>query len=324
MSMTTAVAALAFTVGVPAALVGYLWVVERVLRRAGRRVAARLRPWAWLAPALVLLGVFLLYPFVNTVLLSTRDAVSQRSVGWDNYAYVLGSAEVRDSLRNNVLWVALLTLGCLAVGLLVAVLTDKVRYESAAKAVVVMPTAISFVAGAIIWRFMFDYRPPGLPQTGTLNAALTAVGGQPVAWLVDTRTNNAALIGVGVWMTAGFATVVLSAAIKGIPHELVEAARVDGAGPLQVFRYIVLPGLRPTLVVVATLLAISALKAFDIVYVLTNGNFGTNVIANVMYKELFVSRDYGHASAIAVLLVVLMLPVLVLNLAGARRREVPR
>jgi len=304
---TRVLAALAFTAAVPALVLGWLWLAGRVEGRLPRVV-----PWLWLAPALLPVGVFLAWPLANTVWLSLRDG------GLDNYRYLATSAEVHTALRNNLLWLVLLTGGCLLVGLVVAVLTDKVRYEAVAKAAVVLPTAIPFVAGAVIWRFMYQYRPPGLPQTGTLNAVLTAAGAGPVAWLVDTRTNNAALIGVGVWMTAGFATVILSAALKAVPPELHEAARIDGAGAWQAFRHVTLPELRPAIVVTATLVAVSAFKAFDIVYVMTNGNYRTDVIANLMYRQLFVDQDYGRASAIAVLLTLLAAPILVVNARATR------
>ena len=322
---TRVATALAFTVGVPFGLVGWLWLVERLLRPLGRRAAARIRPWAWLVPGGGTVVVFLLYPLLNTLLLATRNADSTGFRGLGNVSYVLGSAEVRGALRNNVLWLVLLTAGCLLVGLLVAVLSNETRYEAVAKAAVVLPTAVSFVAGAVIWRSMYDYRPPGAAQTGTLNALYTSTTGHdPVSWLVDTGTNTPALILVGIWMTAGFATVMLSAALKGVPPELVEAARMDGAGSWRVFRHVVLPELMPTLALVTTFLGITAFKSFDIVYVLTNGSYGTDVVANVMYRQLFVDADYGHAAAIAVLLLVLALPVLAVNLRLGRGQELPR
>ncbi|MFI5911808.1 carbohydrate ABC transporter permease [Dactylosporangium sp. NPDC051541] len=323
MSTSTAVAlAAAVTVGAPLVVLGYLAAVERLLALLPVAAGSRARPWAWLLPPLALIAIFLVYPLINTIALSLEDATSSRWVGLANYRAMLAGDELRDALRNNVLWLLLLTGGCLAVGLLIAVLADRVRYEIAAKSVVVLPTAVSFVAGAVIWKFMYDYQAPGFPQTGTLNAVLTGVtGADPVPWLVDTHTNNAALIAVGVWMTTGFATVVISAALKQVPVEQLEAARLDGAGAWPVFRYVVLPHLRPTLVVVATLLAIGALKAFDAVYVMTNGNYGTDVIANVLYRQLFVNSDYGRASAVAVLLAVLVLPVLLLNIRALRREE---
>jgi alpha-glucoside transport system permease protein len=187
--------------------------------------------------------------------------------------------------------------------------------------------AISFVAAGVIWKFMYDYRPPSVPQTGTLNALLMAIipGFEPQAWLVNNPPlNNLALTTAAVWAWTGFCMVILSAALKGIPVELFEAGRVDGASELQLFRRVVLPQLAPTIAVVATTMIIFALKAFDIVYVMTNGNFGTEVIATRMYKEMFNVRDFGRASAIAVVLLVAILPVMLLNLRRFRQQGAER
>ena len=317
---TTALLAVGVTVGVPSALFGYLWAVEKLLTPFSERTRRRFRPWAWLAPALLLTGVLLLYPMLNTLVLSFRSADSRRWSGLANYRYLVDDGQARSALRNSLMWVVVLTVGCLLLGLAVALLADRVRYEVGVKSIVVLPTAVSFVAGAVIWKFMFDYQPPGFAQTGTLNAAWTTVSRQPpVAWLVDTSTNNSALITVGIWMTTGFATVIISAALKMLPAELTEAARIDGANSRQLLRYVLLPQLRPTLTVVATLLAISAFKAFDVVYVMTNGNYRTDVIANLLYQQLFIDQDYGRAGAVAVLLTVVISPVLVVNVRALRR-----
>jgi alpha-glucoside transport system permease protein len=318
MILTRVLMAVAFLAALAVGLLGWLWLAERVAgpltSRRGARTRRALLGWLWLAPAAALVATFLAWPLVNTVWLSLRDAGSRQWVGLRNYDYLLVDAQVRSALRNNLLWLVLLTGGCLAVGLAVAALADRARYGALAKAAIVLPTAIPFVAGAVVWRFMYQYQPPGLPQIGTVNAVWTSVGGaDPVAWLVNRSTNNVALVVVGIWMTAGFATVIIAAALTSIPPELREAATVDGATSWQVFRHITLPHLRPTLVVTATLLAVTAFKAFDIVYVMTNGNFNTDVIANVMYRQLFVVQDNGRASAIAVLLALLAVPVLVLN-----------
>lgn len=313
--------AVAFVVGALALLLAWLWLAERVAGLLPARAGRRLLGLAWIAPALGLVGVYLAWPLVNTVVLSLRDRRSQAWLGLANFQSLATDSSARAALRNNLFWLVLLTGGCLAVGLVVATLTDSVRYEALAKAAIVAPTAIPFVSGAVIWRFMYSYQPPGLPQTGTLNALWTQLGGQPLAFLVDERINNAALIGVGIWMTTGFATIILSAAIKGVPPELREAARVDGATGWQSFRYILLPQVRPTLIVTATLLAISAFKAFDVVYVMTNGNFATDVLANLMYRLMFVEQDYGRASAVAVVLALAAVPVLVLNVRAMRRNE---
>jgi alpha-glucoside transport system permease protein len=325
MTVLHLVEAVLFVTGAAALLLCWLWLAERITARVPRRRRRAVLGTLWLAPALASVTLYLVWPLVNTVVLSLRDATSRHWAGVANYRYLRDDAAVHSALRNNVLWLVLLTGVCLTVGLLVATLADRVRYEAIAKAVVVLPTAIPFVAGAVIWRFMYQYQPPGLPQTGTVNAVWTQLtGAAPLAWLVDTRTNNVALVAVGIWMSTGFATVILSAALKSIPPELRDAARVDGAGAWQVFRYVSLPHLRPTIIVTTTLLAITAFKAFDIVYVMTNGNFDTDVIANLMYRQLFVDRNYGHASAIAVLLAAVAVPILLLNARATRpERETP-
>lgn len=322
MSIERAGLALGFIAGALALLLGWLWLAERIANALPHRLRRSALGVLWLSPALLLVGVFLVWPLLNTVWLSVRDARSEAFSGLANYRYLATDPAVHAALRNNLFWLVLLTGGCLAIGLAVATLSDQVRYEALAKATVVAPIAIPFVAGAVIWRFMFQYQPPGLPQTGTLNAAWTGLSGrEPLAFLIDGRLNNAALIGVGVWMTTGFATIILSAALKGVPLDIREAARMDGASAWQTFRYVLLPELRPTIIVTATLLAISAFKAFDIVYVMTNGNFATDVLANLMYRQLFLEQDYGRASAIAVLLAAAAIPVLIINARSVRRNE---
>lgn len=312
--------------GVPAALVGYVTLVEGFLRAFSERPAARLRPWLWLAPALAFLGVFLVYPALNTIYVSFFGPSSDRFVGLANYAYVFSDRNMLLALRNNALWLVFFTLVTVAFGLLIAVLTDRVPYEPAAKALIFLPMAISSVAAGVIWRFMYAYQPPGVPQTGTVNAALTTVvpGFEPQAWLNNEPFNNAALIIAAAWIWAGFCMVILSAGLKGISTEVLEASRVDGANEWQVFWRIIFPMLGSTVAVVTTTMIITALKAFDIVYVMTNGNFGTEVIANRMYKEMFNVRDFGRASAIAVVLLAAIIPVMLFNLKRFREQEAMR
>jgi alpha-glucoside transport system permease protein len=311
-------------IGVPAATAGYIILAEWLLVLAPDRTRARLRPWIWLAPALILLAVFLIYPSLNTVYLSLLNATSTVWVGLANYGAIFTDPAVVLALRNNVIWVIFFTSATVLLGLLIAVLADRVPYESIARGIVFLPLAISFVAAGVIWRFVYDYRPPPLPQTGTLNALLTSLlpGFEPQAWLVNNPPfNNFALIVAAVWIWTGFCMVILSAALKGIPVDLLEAARVDGASEPQIFGRVIVPLLGPTLAVVTTTMIIFALKAFDIVYVMTNGNFDTEVIANRMYKELFNVRDFGRASAIAVVLLVAIVPVMVFNIRRFRQQE---
>jgi alpha-glucoside transport system permease protein len=306
--------------GVPLVLSGYIYLSERLLGRGARKRSSPARAVFWLAPALVLLLVFLVYPILTTIGLSFKDASSESFVGLANYKYIFTDRNMLLVLRNNLLWLVFFTLATLTIGLLIALLADRVKYEAAAKALIFLPMAISFVAAGIIWKFMYDFQPGGTKQVGTVNALLSVIPGfQPKAWLFDTGTNNASLIVVGVWMWTGFAMVILSAGLKGIPPELIEAARIDGASEFQVLRRITLPLLAPTITVVATTLIIDVLKIFDVVYVMTNGNLGTEVIANRMYKEMFNFHNYGRASAIAVLLLVVIAPVMVLNIKRFRQ-----
>ena len=301
-------------------------------------------PWLWLAPALALLGVFLVYPTVDTIRRSFLDERSRDFVGLDNYQFIIDNplplvANTHAALLNNVLWIVLFTTATVSIGLVLAVLTGRVRYESISKAAVFVPMAISFVAASVIWRFMFEINP----DIGTANAVLTELGGQPRAWLQNTSTpwvwitsegagtnlgpiqlNNFALIGVGVWMWTGFAMVVLSAGLKGISGEILEAARVDGANEWQVFRRIIIPTLSPTIAVVATTLVINALKVFDLVWVMTGGRFDTDVVATLFFKEAFLLRDFGVGAAIAVVLLLWIVPIMVVSIRRIQFQEETR
>ena len=313
-------AAAVVVVVVPLVLIGYILLIEAILRQVPRRWARGLRPWLWLAPALTFLGVFLVYPTIATIIRSFQNRRGNAFVGLDNYQWFFSQDDTLISLRNNVLWVILLPLLVVALGLLVAVLVDRVRYESTVKSVVFLPLAISFVAASVIWKFMYDLDP----NVGTLNAVVTATGADPIAFLQVQPWNNFFLIVVGVWLLTGFAMVILSAGLKGISTELLEAARVDGANEVQVFRRIILPLLAPTIAVVATTVIIYALKTFDVVYTMTNGNFNTNVIANLMYQQLFNSGQGGRAAAVAVILLLAIVPVMYVNIRRFREQEAIR
>jgi alpha-glucoside transport system permease protein len=291
-----------------------------LLKRLTRRLkTVRLSAWMFVAPALVLLAVFLVYPSLSTLYLSFFDRTSAQFVGLDNYVHLFTSSETLIVFRNNLLWLTLFTGVSVIMGLVLAVLTNLVRYEAVAKALIFVPMAVSFTAAAVIWRFMYIYRPPGFTQTGVVNAIFTSLGGDPIPWIQDTGVNNFALIVAGIWMWTGFAMIVLSAGLKGIPAEVLEAARVDGANEWQVFRRIIFPMLRPVVVVVAVTLTINALKVFDLVYVMTFGNYNTDVIANRMFKEMFTFGNFGRASAIAVVLLITIVPIMLLNIRRFRR-----
>lgn len=302
------------------------------LTAGGRLVAAmpsRRRSVAtaamWVGPAALAVGVVLVVPALSTLRLSLFDGDGDSFVGTENYAAALSDDEILISLRNSILWVVTLPVLSVAVGMVMAVLADRVRYESVVKSVLFLPIAISAVAAGVIWRFMLDYRPPAAPQTGTLNAIVTAVPGLgPIAWLVERTTNNFALIGATLWTQAGFAMVILSAGLRALPGELLEAARLDGASEWQLFRRITLPLLTPTIVVVMTAMAVIALKAFDIVYVMTNGAYDTDVLATSMYKQLFSDRHQGRASAIATILMLAVTPIMIFNVRAYRREAIGR
>jgi alpha-glucoside transport system permease protein len=313
-------------IGVPAVLAAYIVGGEYLVRLLPDKSRPSVRPWIWVGPALVFVAVFLVYPVVGTAYRSLFDRDGTGFIGLSNYATQLtgfpsGGAWI--AIRDNLYWLVFFTLLVLIFGLLFAVLTDRVPYESPIKSLIFMPMAISFVAIALIWKFMYSYQPPGDPQTGTVNAILGVFHQDPRLWVQDPNVANQALIIAGVWGFVGFAMVILSAALKGIPGDLLEAARVDGAGELTIFRRVIFPLMMPTIVVVGTTLVIFALKAFDIVYVMTNGNYDTDVLANRMYKLITVGNT-GNASAVAIILVVAVIPVLIFNLRQFRAVEARR
>ncbi len=294
----------------------------------------RWTPLFYLLPALIIMAVFIIYPMINTVVLSFMDKTSTQSAvvscttnepcwgAFENYRYALTNSEMTTALRNNALWLLLMVPGTVICGLLFAVLADKVRYEALAKSILFMPMAISFIGAGIIWRFVYYIETGNANQIGILNALITGLGGEPVAWLVNPAINNFALMIVGVWLWAGFCMTILSAALKSVPTEITEAARVDGANEFHVFFNILIPIIMPTIVVVTTTMVINILKIFDIVFVLTGGNFGTEVIANRMFK--LIVTDTGRSMAIAVILVLLTIPIMIFNVYRFRKQEAMR
>ncbi|MEA5078008.1 MAG: sugar ABC transporter permease [Anaerolineaceae bacterium] len=291
----------------------------------------RWTPWLYLFPALFIMLIFIAYPTVNTILLSFMDRSGLNSAAntclsgqpcwgiFENYRYALTNTDMTTALRNNALWLILMVPATVAVGLLFAILAERVRYEKIAKAIIFMPMAISFVGAGIIWQFVYSIRSGGGAQTGLLNAIITSFGGQPIAWLSTAPINNFALMIVGVWLWAGFCMTILSAAVKGLSAEVLEAAHVDGANNWQTFWQITIPLIMPTIVVVTTTMIINVLKIFDIVFVMTGGNYGTEVIANRMFK--LIVTDTGRSMAIAVLLIALMIPIMIMNIQRFRKQE---
>ncbi len=280
-----------------------------------------LLPWVYISPALAILSGYLILPTIQTIYLSFYDGRSQNFVGLKNYVFAFTDRAMLTAFKNNLLWLILVTGVSVSLGLIIAVLVDKVKYEAIAKSLIFLPMAISFVGASVIWKFIYAYKPAGDDQIGLLNAVVVSLGFEPVGWLVERSVNNFALITIMIWLYTGFCMVILSAAVKGIPEDVIEAAKIDGANSWQIFFRITIPMIRSTILVVSTTVVILVLKVFDIVFVMTGGNQGTEVIASRMIKEMFNFRNFGRGSAIAVILLILIIPVMIGNIRRFRAQE---
>ena len=359
---------------------GSNWVLDRALATNGAmshdqitrrdKLRSRIRPWIFIVPALIFLGVYLVYPVFETVRLSLYDRLGQDFVGLDNYTWAVGDpadwfrqaaidpatgeplltpagqyvavdpatgAPMVDPVTgayvalqrgdptfwqaalNNLAWLAIVPALATALGLIIAVLADRVWWGWLAKTLIFMPMAISFVGAAVIWGFVYDYRGPDFEQIGLLNAIVVAFGGEPQAWMQVPWLNSFLLMLILVWIQTGFAMVILSAALRGIPQETIEAARIDGANERQIFFGIMIPQIGATILVVWTTITIIVLKVFDIVFAMTNGESGTQVLANLMYRQTFRSGDYGRGSAVAIIIMLAVLPIMIWNIRRERR-----
>ena len=305
---------------------GSNWLLDRIFPfkaadgptavRNERRANA-IRPWLFLLPAILALGLYLVYPVFYSLWLSFLDRAGERFVGFDNYSWLFADAGFRESMWNNFLWLLVVPALSTAFGLLIAVLTDRIWWGNIAKALIFMPMAISFVGASVIWKFIYEYRT-GDEQIGLLNAIITSIGLDPQPWIQLQPWNNFLLMVILVWIQTGFAMVILSAALRGIPEETIEAAVIDGANPFQIFFKIMIPQIMGTIAVVWTTITILVLKVFDIVYAMTNGQWNTQVLANYMYDWMFRGGgDFGRASAIALIIMVLVIPIMVWNIKRA-------
>jgi alpha-glucoside transport system permease protein len=317
------VIAIVAVVAIPLVLLGYIILGEQVIERLPERLQTWIRPYFWALPAIGFATIFMVYPLIRTIIISFRNNADDSWVGFNNYVYFFTFPDTLTSLRNSLLWLVFYTTVSVTLGVIIAILLDRVRYESLAKIAIFLPVPISAVAASIIWKFMFDYHAPGTTQTGTLNALLGTVGHDPVAWLVNSTTNNAALIFVGIWSITGFCMVILSASLKAISSEVLEAARMDGANEFQIVRLVVTPLLWPTITVVGTTMIINALKTFDIVYVLTAGAYDTDVIATQMFSQL-AHAHYSRAAAVGVVLFAAIVPLLIVNIRRFQQQEEQR
>jgi len=302
------------------------WVMNFSIDHLPERFRSRVRPWAFVGPALVFLALYLVYPAINTVIISFQDKTSDGFVGLDNYVFVFTDEAMLRSIRNTLGWIIVVPAVSVGIGLAFAVLVDKLRRgEAVAKSLIFLPMAISFVAASIVWRFVYSFRPEGFgEQIGLLNALWMGLGNDPVAWLLLEPWNNLLLMVIMIWLQTGFAMVILSAAIKGVPTDIIEASRIDGANEFQVFRKITVPSILSTIVVVMTTAIITVMKVFDIVWVMTNGEFGTEVIAERMIRWFFRFGHNGRGAAIAVVLFVAIIPVMVFNVKRFKADEAIR
>ncbi len=306
------------------------WAMDRVVDWLPARIRDTVRPYVFVGPALVILSVFLVYPVINTIIMSFKDSQAKDFVGLDNYRFIFSDASMLRSIRNTAMWIVFVPLASVTIGLVFATLADRLRRgEAVAKSLIFLPMAISFVGAAITWRLVYSYRPAGFGSNiGLLNGIkVGAFGGDPIAWLSQQQWNfnNLLLMVIMVWMQTGFAMVVLSSAIKAIPSEIVEAARIDGASEFQVFWRIVVPTIMPTIVVVTTYMVINAMKVFDIVFVMGNAESNhTEVIAERMIRWFFIQSNDGRGAAIAVVLFIAVIPVMIWNVRQFRQQEMTR
>lgn len=296
------------------------WSLNWVIELYPDRWRSRIQPFLFVGPAVGLLGWLLLLPTIRTLIMSFQDASSSRFVGFANYAAIVTNRLLLTALRNNLLWVVFGASACIVLGLLIAVLADRSSFERLAKAIVFMPMAISMVAAGVIWKFIYYYQP-GETQIGLLNAIVVGLGGEPQAWTSMLQPwNNLFLIVILIWMQTGFAMVIFSAALKGVPEDILEAARVDGAGEFRIFFRIILPYIGATVLSVTTTIIVFTLKIFDVVMVMTGGQYDTEVVATQFYRQFFMFRNFGYGSTLAIVLLIAVIPVIIFNVRQIRRQ----
>jgi alpha-glucoside transport system permease protein len=322
------------------------WIFNWLVEMLPVDWTSRLQPFVFIGPAMAILAWYLAFPSLRTFWISLfgRDGPPTLSLtllfsspkeyfalfssnfqGISNYVAVFTDRLMREAFRNNIFfWIGIATPITVIMGLLVAILADRSKFERVSKSLIFMPMAISFVGASVIWNFIYEVKPVGSPQIGLLNAIVVGLGGQPQAWPAYTAIspwNNLFLVVIVVWLQAGYAMVLFSAAIKGIPDEIIEAARVDGATEPQIFMRIMIPYIQGTIITVSTTVVIFTLKIFDVVWVMTGGQFGTDVIATQFYRQSFIARNAGYGSAIAIILLVAVIPVMVYNLRQFGEQE---
>ncbi len=286
------------------------------------KLASSIRPWLFLGPALILLTVYLIYPVIQTIWLSFHDKAGNEFVGTANYEWALKDSQFRQSIFNNFLWLLVVPAACTFLGLVIAVLTDRIWWSNLARSLIFLPLAISFVGASVIWKFVYDYRGEGQQQIGILNAFVELFGISPQVWISTPFWNNFFLMVILIWIQTGFATVILGAALRGVPEDTLEAAEIDGAGPFKIFWRIMVPQIMSTIIVVWTTITVLVLKVFDIVLTMTNGQWDTQVLANLMFDWMFRGGgDFGRGAAIAIVIMLAVLPIMVWNIRQANAEQ---
>lgn len=324
MLLKTVNAIITVLAGVGAALVLY-WILNKLSELLPGRWEERLKPYAYILPAYLAITFYLIFPAVQTIVFSFKDSTSTSWVGTKNYTTLLGSHNFQQTVFTTLLWMVVVPAVTVAAGLGIAVLADQLRprAESLTKTVIFMPMAISMVGASTVWLFVYAFRPKGQPQVGVLNALGDGLGGSPVAFMQQSHLhiNSLLLMVMLVWAQAGFSMVLLSAAIKGVPEDTLEAARIDGASERQSFFQVVVPQIKGTIITVFVTTLITVMKVFDVVYVMTNGNFNTNVVGLEFFNQLFTNFDSGKAAAIVVLLMIAIIPVMAYQVRHYRAEE---
>ena len=276
----------------------------------------------FIAPAFIILFVFIIYPVFETIRLSFYDKIGREFLGWSNYVWAIKDPDFRRSILNNFGWLLIVPTLSTFFGLVIANLADRVWWGTIAKSIIFMPMAISFVGAGVIWKFIYDYRGPEQEQIGLLNAIVVAFGFEPQAWLTIPVWNNLFLMAIMIWIQTGLALVIFSAALRSIPSETLDAARIDGASELKIFWSIIIPYLQQTILVIWTIITILVLKVFDIIYAMTNGQWQTEVLANLMYDWMFRGGgDSGRGSVLAICIMIGVIPILGWNLYQHRKEQ---
>lgn len=309
---------------------GTNWLLDVGLRdttRDGKLVSREhrrdtIRPWLFVGPAILLLGVYLVYPVYETLRLSFFDRTGEVFVAFSNYVWAFRDPEFLRAIFNNLQWLIIVPTMSTALGMLVAVLADRVAWGTIAKSMIFMPMAISFVGASVIWKFVYDFRGPDAPQIGVLNAIVVGLGGEPQAWITIPFWNSLLLMVILIWIQTPFAMVIFSAALRGIPEETIEAARIDGASEVVIFFKIMIPQMMSTVLVVWTTITIIVLKVFDIVLAMTNGQWNTEVLANLMFDWMFRGGgDFGRGSTIALIIMIAVIPIMIWNIRRFQKEE---